>query len=410
MLTRRDFVKQSLAGLGTLPLASSVPLFIPRSLSAADPKSPDRRILVVIELDGGNDGINTVIPYSDDGYTRHRNVLRIAEDRLIKLDDQVGLHPALRSMADLWETGRLSIVQGVGYPNPNRSHFQSMEIWHTANPGAQQRNGLGWVGRGLDQAQPLPEGLSAMNVGPQELPLALRGRRARASNIYRLDQFSLPKAPQTLVLPNSAIAPAIAGSHDDLHQFVYRTASDVRRTAEQLEDVAQRDAATEQYPATALARHLRLTARLIRADFGVRVFYTQQSGYDTHAGQLPQHAALLQELGDALKAFFADLERAGLADRVLVLAFSEFGRRVQENGSQGTDHGTAGPVFLAGPAVQGALVGQTPLLMDLDNGDLKMSIDFRQVYATLLEKWIGVPSDPVLGNHFDPLPLLSEVA
>ncbi len=396
MLTRRNFLSQNLAGLGVVPLTTGIPLFMTQSLSATQRRAHDGRMLVVIELDGGNDGINTVVPYTDDGYARYRRRLRIQTDQLIKLDDHVGLHPALRGMADLWEEGRLSIVQGVGYPNPNRSHFQSMAVWHTARLNARQQTGLGWIGRGLDQVRPQPDAPMAMNVGQQSLPVALRGRRARSSSIHRLEQFDLPHDRRTLALAE----PDAAGQQDALQKFVYRAAWDAARTVEQLREVSQADPVTERYPETALARNLKLTARLIRADIGIQAFYTQQSGYDTHAGQMPQHAALLRELGDALKAFFSDLEAAGLAERVLVLAFSEFGRRVQENVSHGTDHGTAGPVFLAGPAAKSGLVGKTPSLQDLEDGDLKMSVDFRPVYATILEDWLQVPSQPTLGGAF----------
>lgn len=404
-MTRRGFLSRTLgASLGTSALAAlcpGVPLFLARSSAAAEPDAGDGRLLVVVELDGGNDGINTVVPYADDGYGRHRKALRLPKDRLIRLDDHLGLHPALRGMARLWEAGRLAVVQGVGYPNPSRSHFQSMAAWRTGRPDQREQTGLGWIGQALDGRHAPADGAVAASVGMVTMPAALVGRRAAATSIHRPEQFALPDG--AAVFP--AAGPAGQAPGEDLRQFVARTSFHAVRTAERLREMGKGDAAAEKYPATALARQLQLTARLIRADLGFRVFYTQQSGYDTHSGQLPQHDSLLRELGDALSAFFADLDAAGLTDRVVVMAFSEFGRRVAENTSQGTDHGTAGPVFLAGPAVRGGIAGSSPSLGDLEDGDLKTAVDFRSVYATVLQRWLGLPARDALAGSFRHMPL-----
>jgi uncharacterized protein (DUF1501 family) len=397
MLTRRDFLNRS----ALVALAPSIPGFLARTLRGAEAQR-DGRILVVVELNGGNDGINTVVPYADEGYARNRKALRLPTDQLVKVNDQVGLHPSLRDAAKLLEDGHLGIVQGVGYPNPNRSHFRSMAIWHTARFDPEEHNGLGWIGRALDE-RPKDQRAetAALLVGSGSPPVALRGRRSVVSAIERLDDFALTGPSGQTAGHERATQPG-----DALTGFVRRTTLDAYTTAERLAALAGKSASGATYPAGELAAHLQLVARLIKADLGTRVFYTVQTGYDTHSQQLPLHARLLRELADALRAFIDDLSAAGLADRVLVMTFSEFGRRVQENGSAGTDHGTAGPVFLAGGKVNGGLHGPTPSLSDLEAGDLKIGIDFRQVYASVLHDWLRLRAAPALGGTFAPLPLL----
>jgi uncharacterized protein (DUF1501 family) len=392
MLTRRDFLKRS----SLLALAPAVPGFLARTARAAAPQR-DGRVLVVIQLDGGNDGINTVVPFADEGYAKHRKALRLAKDRLVKVNDQVGLHPSLANFGKLLEAGQLAVAQGVSYPNPSRSHFQSMATWHTARLDPEEHKGPGWLGRGLDAAD---KGASALVVGSGPPPVAVRGRRSIASAIERVEDFTLAAGAD----PRKALTreePA-----DDLAAFVRRNMLDAYATADRLSQVAGQEDGTR-YPQGGLASRLRLIARLLKAGLDTRVYYTLQSGYDTHSSQLFTHANLLSELSGAVKAFLDDLAAAKLADRVAVLLFSEFGRTVSENGSQGTDHGTAGPVFLAGPGVKGGLVGATPSLLDLDpkHGDLRRSLDFRQVYAAVLDDWLGLPAKDVLGDTFERLPL-----
>jgi uncharacterized protein (DUF1501 family) len=395
MTTRRDFLKQS----SLIALAPSLPAFLARSARAAEP-GRDERVLVVVQLDGGNDGVNTIVPFGDDGYAKHRRALRIAPERLIKINDQVAFNSALRGAADLFEKQQLGIVQGVGYPNPNRSHEVSMRIWQTARFDPEEHKTFGWIGRAADELPKPGSGApSSLLLGDEVTPVAIRGRKSAAGVLASLDDFDADFS----IASGRRDTPR--GS-DSLADYIQRTTFDARVTAGRLHDLARNDAASEKYPATKLAGRLRLIARLIKADFGTRIYYAVQSGYDTHAAQLPTHANLLGELGGALRAFVDDLNAAGLAERVLVLCFSEFGRRVEENGSQGTDHGTAGPVFLAGPRVKAGLVGATPSLVDLEGDDLKMSVDFREVYATLLEQWLGVASKDALGGTFEPIELL----
>jgi uncharacterized protein (DUF1501 family) len=392
MSTRRDFLKHA----SLLALAPTIPGFLANTARAARPRR-DGRVLVVIELNGGNDGINTVVPFADEGYAKHRKTLRLAKDRLVKVNDHVGLHPALGDFGKLLEAGRLVIAQGVSYPNPSRSHFQSMATWHTARLDPEEHKGPGWLGRGLDAAG---KGASSLLVGSGPPPVALRGRRSAASAIERVEDFTLAAGAD----PRKALAPVEPA--DDLTAFVRRSMLDAYAAADRLRQVS---GGTDEgrYPETGLAGRLRLIARLLKAGLDTRVFYTLQSGYDTHSAQFFAHSNLLLELAGALKAFLDDLAASHLADRVVVLLFSEFGRTVRENGSNGTDHGTAGPVFLAGPAIKGGVVGATPSLLDLDpeHRDLRRSLDFRQIYATVLKDWLGLPDQKTLGGRFAGLPL-----
>jgi uncharacterized protein (DUF1501 family) len=389
MLSRRDFLGRS----ALIALAPSVPLFLARSARAATPQR-DGRVLVVIELNGGNDGLNTVVPFKDEGYLKNRKTLRLPEKQLRKIDDQFALHPALGDAMKLLESKRLTIVQGVGYPNPSRSHARSMAVWQTARSDPEEHKGYGWLGRALDAAAD-----SSLFAGTQALPIALRGRRSVASTLSRLEEFHLLGE----AVATRTMASAAAG--DDLSAFVHRSFLDAYTTSDQLTEAARVQDGGTSYPSSGLANRLQLVARLLKSGFAARVYYTTQGSYDTHAAQLPTHANLLRELGGALRAFLDDLAAARLADRVAVLVFSEFGRQVRENASGGTDHGTAAPVFLAGPGVQSGLVGTAPNLLELTGNAPKMTMDFRRVYAAILEDWLGVPSKDALGGAFERLPL-----
>jgi len=309
--------------------------------------------------------------------------------------------------------GGLAVIQGVGYPNPSRSHFKSAAIWHSANvnlprgggetPDPESDAAFGWIGRVLDGLpKPVGGSAAAMFIGTGSLPLALRGRRAVVPALTR---------PEDALLHLKGDAKASVKGPDSasgLAAFVQRSTLDAYVNSERMAEVVRAKDGASTYPAMALAGRLRVIARLLKAGLGTRVFYTRQEGYDTHYAQLTTHPLLLSELGGALRAFLDDLAAAKLAERVAVLCFSEFGRTVKENAEGGTDHGTAGPVFLAGPRVQSGVVGKTPSLLDLEDGEPKMSVDFRRVYATVLEKWLGLPAKPALGATFEPLPLFRD--
>lgn len=395
MYSRRTLLKRS----SLIALAPTVPGFLARLARAVETKRDDR-VLVVIQLDGGNDGINTVVPYRDEGYAKHRDKLRLPVERLHKLDENLALHPSMRAMAELFESRRLAVVEGVGYPNPNRSHDVSMAIWHTARSDASEHKQYGWLGRALDQLPPTAGSPASMLIGDGALPVAVVGRRSAAGSFSRLDELAV--VGQAFQPDNRA-----GQNASDLEAFVRRSTLDAYATAEAVTAAAARESSKASYPDSQLAQHLAIIARLIEAGLPTRVFYAVHRGYDTHAVQGETHARLLGELSGALAAFLNDLKAAGLGERVLVMTFSEFGRRVVENASAGTDHGTAAPMFLAGAAVKPGVFGTTPSLLNLENGDLKMTVDFRRVYAGILGGWLAVQPNSVLAGNFEPLNLVS---
>lgn len=399
MLSRRKFLQTS----SLVSLSPVLPYLLGNTARAAG-AAPDARALVVIQLDGGNDGLNTVVPYADDGYGQNRDKLRLELDELHKLDDHIALHPSMKAAKELFDDGRLCIVQGVGYPNPDRSHFRSMRIWQTAQFDDDRHDSYGWLGAALDRSTKTGAAANAIYVGEQQTPVSLWSRRSTATALATADDLKLSLAMHAVAPP-----PEPGEVSPTLSQFVarqvlsaYAAADDFARQQSGLPATGQSD-----YPNSMLASHLKLVAQLLKSGAETRVYYTIQSGYDTHSLQLNSHYRLLREFAGALKAFLDDLKSAGLGDRVVVLAFSEFGRRVKENDSQGTDHGTAGPVFLAGSQVKGGLMGNAPDLVNLDDGDLRMQFDFRQVYAAILDDWLDVPAKDVLGASFEKLPMLS---
>lgn len=406
MLTRRDFLKTGSISAPLISTMGTAPMFLPATLLGHEQHTANDRILVVVELDGGNDGINTIVPFRDDGYARHRTALRLPSDRLIRITDNLGVHPSLRKLTDCYHAGQLAIVQGVGYPNPSRSHFRSMDIWHSAIGPEQPQTGLGWIGRALDEKTDNAN-VVAMSLGARATPLALRGRRCVASSIQSVKQFSLSGASSSLVENRPT-----SDSDSSALQFARRTQVTALETLRQLRESSKNrgKVASREYPSGKLSEQLSLVANLIGAELPCRVYYVRQSGYDTHAGQLPTHARLLRQLSEGLAAFQGDLQRSGLADRVTVITFSEFGRRVRENSGEGTDHGTAGPVLLLGNNVAGGIHGRTPDLSDTVNGDLKMSVDFRSVYASILGKWLKVNSHRALEAEFPTIPLFKRLS
>jgi uncharacterized protein (DUF1501 family) len=387
MGTRRQFLSRS-AGFGLFALGAPAPLFWQRAAAATEAKA-GLPVLVVVELGGGNDGLNTVVPYADDLYAKARPTLRIEPKTVLKLNDRVGLHPSLKDLHKLWEAGDLAVVQGVGYPNPNRSHFRAMEIWHAGDAGPVPD--AGWLGR-LADIQP---SLGPCYVGSEATPLSVRARRFFTPSIASLSDYRIP--PGTLKTSGRTTPPA-----DELAREVQRRLQAAFARAAQLEAVARDLPKAE---SGSLAERLATIRVLIEHDPALRVFTTSTNGFDTHAAQKFTHRELLRSVSSAVAQFLADLRGQGLGERVVVLMFSEFGRRVRENAQQGTDHGTAGPVFLAGAPVRGGLIGSAPDLANLDEGDLKFAVDFRDVYATLLRRWVNVDPVPILGRRDEALPL-----
>ena len=399
MLSRRKFLQRS----SIVSLAPMLPSVLGTTANAAA-LDTDEKVLVVVQMDGGNDGLNTVVPFEDDDYAKARETLKLDPKKLHKLNEQLGLHPSMRGAKELFDDDRLTIVQGVGYPNPDRSHFRSMKIWQTASVDDADHAGYGWLGKALDQQmkmvrskQPNSKEGNAIFVGNYETPVALWGRRSSATSISRADDLKLKSRRKTDLM----------GGTNSINQFVTKQVLSAYEAAAEFErqELVKPATGNSGYPGTRLASQLKLISKMLKSGSQTRIYYTVQSGYDTHSSQQFTHASLLSQFSGALKAFLDDLKSAKLDDRVVVLAFSEFGRQVKENGSLGTDHGTVGPVFLAGSPVDSGLKGVPPDLTDLVDGEPKMQFDFRSIYATILDRWLGVDSKTILGEKFETLPL-----
>jgi uncharacterized protein (DUF1501 family) len=387
--SRRDFLRAGMYGLG---ISAGLPLFLQRVsaahtagiLSGIEEKHPNR-ILLVLELSGGNDGLNTIVPYADDAYYKARPSLAIKANEVLKLNDRFGLHPACTSLEALFKDGKLAIVHGCGYPNPNLSHFTASEWWHTGMPHGNEP--YGWLGRFADAHKPQPVENYIVNI-------TTRQTRAVASARQSPVVFKDPKkfgrvgtdAQQKVFEKFGTVYPTTNPSLDFLNQ-VSRTATAgaalVRNACAEYRTMVDYGSDND------LTLDLKKVSGMIQAGLPTRIFYVSQGGYDTHAAQAGSQQTLLIYLADALRGFMEDLARSGRADDVAVMVFTEFGRRVNENLSKGTDHGTATPMYLVGKKVKGGFYGQMPSLTDLDDGNLKMTTDFRSVYATMLKEWMG---------------------
>lgn len=390
MPTRRRFLQQS----SLLSLTPFVPTMVAHAAhrSRSDAESP---VLVVVQMDGGNDGLNTVIPIADELYRNYRPTLSDSAGNAFKLNDTLALHPAMAEAKELFDDGRLSIVQSVGYPNPDRSHFRSMNIWQTARFKDADHSGYGWLGRVLDKNRTSSD-CDAVYTGPDRTPVALWGRRTNTLAIRSTDDLQLH-------LPMAANG-SLTSRRDSLTDFVSHSVLHAVDSANRLQ-ANRKTGVAKTYPASSLGQQLRTVSQLLRSDWPARVYYAVQPGYDTHSQQANRHYGLLRDFSQALLTFLDELREAKLSEKVVVLAFSEFGRRVRENDSQGTDHGTAGPVFLAGDAVRAGIVGKAPDLSDLVDGDIRSQFDFRQIYSSLCEKWLGCTDSGVTDDHFEPLNL-----
>jgi uncharacterized protein (DUF1501 family) len=432
--TRRQFLHN---GALFASAALSVPAFLqgtayalPRPLAGLSSIAgvDEGRILVVVQLSGGNDGLNTVVPFRDDLYRRARPTIAISQDSVHELSkngrngaSDMGLHPSMTGVRELYDEGLCAVVQNVGYPNPNRSHFASMDIWHTAD---ESGTGNGWLGRYVDsQCCGFGKGESGTAEGDapfeppisigRSMPLALQGREMmpvtfESEQLYRWTgdkSEDLSTAYEQLLTRHEP--------HGDHHDetpasFLVRTALDARVSSDTIREAVSKPSLVK-YPGSNFARQLSMVASMIRAGLGTRVYYVSLGSFDTHAGQggaQGQHARLLQQFSDGVRAFYKDLQAQGNDGRVLTACFSEFGRRVSQNASNGTDHGTAAPMFLFGPMVNAGVHGLNPNLRDLDNGDLKFKADFRQVYAEVLDNWLSTNSADVLERKYKHLRLL----
>ena len=435
--TRRKFLRTSALGAAatwTLPIFLEKTFFALDAMAAESPTQTvtgkDGTILVVLQMAGGNDGLNMVIPYADDAYHKARPRLRFTPDSILKLNDYIGLNPKLAGLKSLFDQGQIAIVQGVGYPNPNRSHFRSTEIWQTASD-ADRTLSDGWLGRYFDNSCPGCDPTVGVAIS-DETPQAFTARNPTGVTFSRPEQFRFQSSEpnsgrmsaeefffrqlnqnasdDTLAsAADGASIGAIAGkTQNDLStlDFLQRTALDAQLSSDKVLAIARKYKSTVPYPPGQLAASLNVIGRMIAGGLETRVYYASQGGFDTHAGQINTHERLMTEFNDALAAFVADLKQQGNFERVLLMTFSEFGRRVQENANGGTDHGAAAPMFLIGGKVKPGLLGKHPSLTDLDHGDLKFNTDFRSVYGGVLDRWLNAPSEVVLGRKFPALPIV----
>ncbi len=365
------------------------------------------RVLIIVNMQGGNDGLNTIVPYGMQSYYRVRPTIGVTQNEVLSLNAQIGLNPSLKSLKDMYDKGSVAIVQGAGYPKPDHSHFRSTEIWQTAAP--DRYESTGWLGRYLDNANlPTTNLFNAVAVA-QVLPEALISRKVDVPAIAAIRGYGLTSDRN-------------AASKDTFSSLVRDTRAPFQSpylaTVAEIEDHAQRGSqelpkliggykTDASYPATQLGRSLALAAQIVGSKLGTKVIYVQHGSFDTHAAQKGTQDRLLRELSDGIKAFYDDLAAHGNDRRVLTMTFSEFGRRVAENASRGTDHGEAGPMFLIGGGVKGGIYGDHPSLDDLDNGDIKYTVDFRSVYATIVEKWFGRPSTGIIAGSFPTMAMLA---
>lgn len=400
---RREFLKQ-FGAAGVISLAGNPSRFLARAADvAATTTNADNRVLVLIQLAGGNDGLNTLIPFGDHAYYKARPGIGIPKNQLLRINDHVGLHPRLTGLKELYDEGNLAIVQGVGYPQTDRSHFRSMDIWQSAQPSNPAPRD-GWLGRALEWQFDLQPGRAeGLTLGTDKLPLAFVSGRVSVPTLRRLEDFQLvdghgPESYQRFKKEtlNRVIQSTAQGNRE--LDFLRRATATAITNADRLKSLNSNYKPAVDYPATGLASRLKLIAQMVGAELPARIYFVSLDGFDTHAQQEGGHAALLAELGGAILAFQRDLAGHGLADRVLLSTFSEFGRRVAENGSLGTDHGAASMLFSLSPN-KGGLYGTHPNMTDLEDGDLKHTSDFRSVYASLLN-WLQIPVEPVLGERY----------
>jgi uncharacterized protein (DUF1501 family) len=414
LITRRQLLQSSTA---LVPAFVFLPTVIRRAVVNSVPESgigvsENNRTLIIVQMAGGNDGLNTVIPYTDSRYYDYRPEVTIPQEQVIPLNDEVGFHPSLTEFKSLWDEGVLAIVEGMGYPEPSYSHFQSMDIWRTADLEGKLKNG--WLGRyletlnrdewstfrGMAVGRALPQELSSPKVsipivknvvtyrlkGDPSYPTATQ---ARTEGLLELYAAAPPEKPYATLLDNTM-------------GVAYQSVQALQQA-----DQAYKSAIV--YPDTPLGKGLKLIAEAITGNLGITVGHITIGGFDTHADQRAKHSQLLKILAEGIHAFYQDLKAHDRDRDVVVMTWSEFGRRVKSNASNGTDHGSAGPLFFIGTKVVGGFHGQRPDLGNLDKDNLRFTTDFRTVYTTVLEKWLGASAEVVLGdNRFGELPIFSQ--
>lgn len=408
MPSRRSFIRN---GLVALSLGVATPNFLLKT-AHAKPAAAEAlarrgsRTLVVIELTGGNDGLNTVIPYADENYYRLRPSIGIKREEAAVITNELALHPSLAPLAELYKAGKVGVIQGVGYPNPDYSHFRAMEILKSGVP--ERYEPVGWLGRHLDLVAGPDDHFAGLRQGGS-LDHALVSTHTTVPVVAGAGAYAIQTDPRyggdranrlnAFTLLNSADA-----TGRTMLPLIEDTANAALLSARELADMVKAYSSSVEYAEKeGLAQGLKLLAQVITADVGLQIAYITIGGFDTHAAQVPQQKTLLDQLARAVRSFQDDLEAHGVADRVLIMTTSEFGRRAAENGSAGTDHGSAEPFFVIGSTVKGGVYGARPSLTDLDNGNFKYTTDFRSVYATILKDWLKGDARAVLGRDWDSL-------
>lgn len=396
-MKRRKFLKNSTLASGTF--------FVPHFIKAYDqlqlPITNDKK-LVIIQLAGGNDGLNTIVPYTNDLYFKNRPSIALHKGMLLKVNDTLGFHKALNGFKALFDQGNVSIINGVGYPNPSRSHFRATDIWHTASSSHEIAH-TGWVGRYLDNKGYGP--LGAIEVD-DTLSLILKGNTTNGlatKNAQLLYKNTLDPYFSKILQSNT-------DAHLSEHNlgYLYKTAVEAKSSARYIFEKSKTSKSKLQYPQNAFAKQLKTMAEFINSGLSTQIYYTSLGGFDTHANQVNAQDRLLGVYSEAISVFVNDLKQSGTFKNTMILTFSEFGRRVKQNAANGTDHGAANSVFLIGESLKKpGIYNQQPLLTDLDaNGDIKYSIDFRQIYTTLLKLWLKMEASEIITENFEPLPLI----
>ena len=393
-MKRRDFLKNTALASG----AFLVPAFLKPLEALAKSELTGYKNLVIIQLSGGNDGLNTIIPFGNDIYYQKRKTIAINQADVIKLNDMQGLNPNLSALKELYDQGWMGIINSVGYPNPDRSHFRSMDIWQTAS-GSNEFLTTGWIGRYLDSnCQDCKSPYAAIEVD-DTLSLAMKGTKMKGIAVQ--DPYKLYQTTREPFFKDLVHDHGDGNLNEDNLGYLYKTMIETYSSAEYIQKTSKTYMVTGTYPATGLGNQLKTVSKFINSGLQTRVYYVSLSGFDTHVGQQNQQGRQLKVYGDAVAAFVKDLKQTGKLDDTLIMTFSEFGRRVEQNASNGTDHGTANNILLFGGKLnKPGIFNEVPDLSQLDNGDLKYQIDFRDVYATLLDKWLNVNNSQILGKNF----------
>ena len=370
------------------------------------------RSIVVVQLSGGNDYLNTLVPYENGLYYDYRPTVHIEPEQVLKIDDEVGFRPNMEPMKRLWDEGKVAVINGIGYPNPNRSHFRSMDIWHTALP--DDIGTEGWLGRATRELDPDGENvLTAVNFG-RGLPRALGCRGVPVASVGNLETYGLfpdmeDETLRKFALDTFAKMYGGAKGKDAVMDFLGQTGMDALKGADILRTAPEKYSSNVEYADNPIAQSLRSAAQVMFADLGTRIYYTQHGSFDTHSGELDTHTKLWTEVAGAIGDFTDDLKEHGREDDAVILVFSEFGRRIKDNGS-GTDHGSGGIAFVIGDAVNGGMHGEYPSIKEEDQleGDLQFNNDFRQTYAALLEDWMGLEAAPIINGKFEALDVIAD--